>query len=580
MKTLYRMAVLLVGILLISGCQPEAVEVTRVITETITEEVEVTRVVEGEVVTEMVEVTRVIEVEAPEAAAPGERVTLRVAIDGSENSLNPYTYSSGYPGWNMLLLQYDTLMQFDTSGVPQPWLATNIETSEDGLTIVMDLRDDATWHDGEPFTSEDVKFTVEYYQEYNHGRWSLNTAEIASVETDGDYRVIFNMAGPTPGFEQGTLADTPILPMHIWESVTEPETHEFDTNIGTGPYKLVDMELEQFYVFEVNEDYWAGRPRVDELIFVQFADTAGLLSGLRTRAVDMIADPVGPEQIGVLADVDGIDVIQGPEFTTVMINYDLEQAPFNNKVVRQAMNLAIDRQEVIDTVYLGAASVGSPGWIHPASPRFNEDVEIVYDPELAAEMLDEAGIVDTDGDGIRELDGEPLSFEYLSRSSLALVLRVAEVTSQMLSEIGIEAVVTAVEDTTHIDALWPSFDVTQGRNYQMATFGWSAPAQANPLRMASLLHSDTGTGWLNLTGFSNERVDALGEALLSELDPEASGEILNELQAIVADELPFILLLYPDGAYAYWSEGYDGWEFMTGQGVFHKLSFLPEENRP
>lgn len=581
MKKFYWLTLCMAMLLLLSACQPETVEVTRVVTETVTEtvteEIEVTRVVEGEVVTEMVEVTRVVEVE-PEV--PAEPTSLRMAINGTENSLNVYTYRTGYPGWNMLLLQYDTLMQLDTDGVPQPWLATNIETSSDGLTITMDLRDDVTWHDGEPFTADDVKFSIEYYQEFNHGRWTRNTAAIESVETDGDYRVILTMSAPTPGFDQGTLADTPIIPQHVWESVEDPDTHEFDTNIGTGPYMLTEMVLDQFYVFEANENYWAGTPQVDELVFVQFADTAGQLGGLRTKAVDMIVTKVGPEQISILESVENIDVIQGPEFGTSMLNYDMERAPFNNKTVRQAINLAIDRQEVIDSVYLGAASVGSPGWIHPASPLFNEEIEIVSDPEAAAALLDEAGIVDSDGDGIRELDGTPLSFEFLAQSSNALVLRIAEVTSEMMANIGIEANVVAVEDSTWEEAVWPGFDVSNGRNYEMSTWGWSAPVQANPLRMANLLSSDPGVGWLNLTGFSNERIDTLSSELMTEIDPEASGEILNEIQAIVADELPFILLLYADGAYAYWSDVYDNWTFMTGQGIFHKLSFLPEESRP
>ena len=585
---------LLLGSVLLAACQPETVEVTRVITETvvetvtetITEQMEVTRIVEGEVVTEQVEVTRVVEVEVevtaevPEEEEMMEPTSLRMAIDDTENSLNPYTYRSGYPGWNMLLLQYDTLMQLDTNGVPQPWLAQNVETSDDGLMITLDLRDDVTWHDGEVFTADDVKFTVEYYQTFNHGRWTRNTGAIESVETDGDHRVIFNMSAATPGFELGTLADTPMIPQHIWEGVDDPDNHAFETNIGTGPYKMTDMVLDQFYVMQANENYWAGQPQVDELVFVQFADTTGQLGGLRTSAVDMIVNPIGPEQIAILNDVDGIDVSQGPEFTTNMLNYDVERAPFNNKTVRQAMNLAIDRQDLADTVYLGAASLGSPGWIHPASPLFNDAITIDYDPEGAAAMLEDAGITDSDGDGIRELDGTPVSFEFLVVGSDALRLRTAELVSQMLMEVGIEAQVTAVETSTWEDAVWPGFDVSQGRNYEMSMWGWSSPVQANPIRMATLLHSDPGFGFLNLTGFSNEEADALAEALTIETNAEARAGIIADLQAIVADDLPFILLLYPDGAYAYWSAVYDNWAFMTGQGVFHKLSLLPAESRP
>jgi ABC-type transport system substrate-binding protein len=221
MKKIYWIMTFVALFLVLAACQPETVEVevTRVVTETVTESVEVTRVVEGEVVTETIEVTRVVEVpaEVPEEEEVMEPTSLRMAIGGTENSANPYTYRSGYPGWNMLLLQYDSLMQFDTNGVPQPWLATNIETSEDGLTVSLDLRDDVTWHDGEAFTADDVKFTVEYYKEFNHGRWTRNVRNIESVETDGDNRVIFTMTAPTPGFELATLAETPMPSSIAWK---------------------------------------------------------------------------------------------------------------------------------------------------------------------------------------------------------------------------------------------------------------------------------------------------------------------------------------------------------------------------
>ena len=584
MKKIYWIMTFVALLMVLVACQPQAVEVevTRVVTETVTESVEVTRVVEGEVVTETIEVTRVVEVPAavPEEEEMMEPTSLRMAIAGTENSVNPYTYRTGYPGWNMLLLQYDTLMQLDADGVPQPWLATNIETSDDGLTVTLDLRDDVTWHDGEPFTADDVKFTVEYYKEFTHGRWTRNIEKIDSVETDGDYKVIFTMANPVPGFELATLAETPILARHVWESVDDPDNHVFEENIGSGPYKLVETVIDQFYRFEVNEAYFAGKPAVDELVFVQFADDAGSVAALRTQAVDMIVSPVGPEQIAILNGVDGIDVAQGPQFATDMINYDTQRFPFDTKEVRQAINLAIDRQDIVDTVYLGAASVGSAGWIHPSHAYYNDEVVTAYDPAAAMQLLEDAGIADSDGDGIRELDGTPVSFEFIVDGGNSLRLRTAELVSQMLAEVGIEAVVQAVETSTWEDAVWPGFDVTQGRNYEMSMWGWSAPIQANAIRMWQLLHSSPDYGFLNLTGFSNERADELAVALTTEVDPEATAEIMDELQLITADELPFVLLLYPDGDYAYWSTVYDNWTFMTGQGVFHKLSFLDEEARP
>lgn len=519
---------------------------------------------------------------AADSAGNGQVQRLRVAIIGDESTLTPYTYVTGYPGWNLLTLQYDTLYQLDLNGVPKPWLATDAALSEDGLTVTLTLRDDVTWHDGQPLTAEDIKFTFDYFKANQQGRFTRDLRPVASTAVDDEGRVVVTLSAPAPSLELGTLADVPILPKHIWEGVANPAEHTFEgvTNIGTGPYQLAEYQPEQFYRFTANPDYFAGAPAVAELVAIKFADDAGALAALRGGEVDMIVRPVAPEQIDLLSALPGMKVAQGPLFTTQMLTYDMTKPPFNRLEVRQAMALAIDRQDIIDTVYLGAGTVGSAGWIHPQSPVYNDAVVTETDPERAAQLLEEAGITDSDGDGIRELEGAPLSFEFLVNGSDSLRLRIAELVSQMLKEIGIEASVAAVEQATWEEAVWPGFDVANGRNYDMAMWGWSAPIQADATRIASLVHSDPAIGTSNLSGYQSTQADEIAAAITTEMNPERSAELIRELQTIIAADLPFILLLYPDGAYAYNASVYDGWAFMTGQGVFHKLSFLPEAARP
>ena len=248
--------------------------------------------------------------------------------------------------------------------------------------------------------------------------------------------------------------------------------------------------------------------------------------------------------------------------------------------MRQAISLAVDRQDLVDTVFLGAATAGNAGWTHPDSPAFNPEVETTYDVEAANGLLEEAGYTDSDGDGIREYDGEPMSFEMLTPSGDSLRLRSAELVSTMLAEVGIEVTVSAVEQATWEEAVWPGFDVNQGRNYQMAMWGWSAPTQADPGQTAALLHSDPVKGSLNLTGYDNPEADELSDQLLTEGDETARQDILNQLQVLIAEEQPFVTLLYPDGAYAYNSTVYGGWTFISGQGIVSKLSLLPADARP
>lgn len=518
-----------------------------------------------------------------EGSGEGTAASVRAAITGDEGSLNPYTYVTGFPGWNLLMLQYDSLMQIDIEGLPQPWLASSVTTSEDGLIYSIELEDGVTWHDGEALTADDIVFTVEYFTTNPAAsRFANDLNSVESAEATGDLTVDITLSAPNPSFPLRALADVPIIPEHIWADVTTPEEHQFDdaSNVGTGPYRITDYVSSQSYTLEVNPDYFRGAPAVDELVLVQFADDAGALAAMNSGEVDVIFGQVAPEQIDLLGAQEGIEILQGPEYTNQLIYYDTQLAPFDDVAVRQAMSLAMDRQDLVDTIFLGAATVGNAGWTHPDSPAFNPDVDTTYDVEAANALLDDAGYADADGDGIREYDGQAMSFEILTPSGDALRLRSAELVSTMLAEVGIEVTVSAVEQATWEEAVWPGFDVAQGRNYQMAMWGWSAPTQADPGQTGALLHSDPAFGSLNLTGYNNPEADALVDELRTEGDSDARQQILNDLQVLIAEEQPFVTLLYPDGAYAYNASVYGGWTFISGQGIVSKLSLLAAEARP
>ncbi len=514
---------------------------------------------------------------------PPEPVTVRAAVTGDEGTLNPYTYISGFPGWNLLMLQYDSLMQLDAAGVPQPWLASSVTVSADLTEWSVTLNEGVTFHDGEPLNSDDVAFSVEFYTTNPEAsRFARDFRGVADVVVHDDYNVTFVLESANPGFDVVALADAPIIPRHIWGSVELPSEHQFEggTNIGSGPYMLTEYVESQSYRFAANPNYFRGAPAVDELVVIVFADDAGAQAAIRTGEVDVIFERIPPEQIDLLDAQDPLDVILGPEFATQMINYDASIRPFDDVAVRQAINLAMDRQDIVDTVYLGAATVGSPGWIHPGHSVYNPGIATVYDPAAANALLDSAGYADSDGDGVREFDGQPMSFEIITNASDSLRLRIAELTVEMLAVIGIETEVLPVDTAVWENAVWPGFDVNNGRNYEIAMWGWSPPVQADPLRLPWLVHSALDRGFLNLTGYGNAEMDELSEALAVEPDPEERKAILGRMQEIIAEDLPFVLLLYPDGAYVYDSSVYADWEFIAGQGIVSKLSLLPASARP
>ncbi len=169
---------------------------------------------------------------------------LVVSISGDEGFLTPFTYVTGYPGYNLLSLVYDTLMLPDLNGVVQPWLAEQVRSSNGGREWTIRLKA-AQWHDGKPITSEDVKFSYEYYRRYPVvGRFATAVRLFSQIRAPDSRTVVISLPRPDANFELTTLADVPILPKHIWENVTDPKG--FRNNIGSGPFMLVEVKSGQF----------------------------------------------------------------------------------------------------------------------------------------------------------------------------------------------------------------------------------------------------------------------------------------------------------------------------------------------
>lgn len=497
---------------------------------------------------------------------------LRLAIAKDEGSVNPYTYVTGYPGWFLMMLQYDTLYMMDSAGVPQPWLATEATMSEDGLTCEITLQEGVKWHDGQPLTAKDVAFSFNYYAEKKIGRFSRDMRDIESVDVIDDTHLTVHLKNPTSQFVYMVLLDVPIIPEHIWKDVENPKEHVFETNIGSGPYKLTEHIADQFYRFVANEEYWGGTPRVNELQFTIFADDTAMIAAFQAQEVDFIVRNLPPEQIENIKSMQGAAILSGSEYSQQLLYYDVQKEPFNKKEVRQALDKAINRDELVEVVYLGAATAGNPGFLHVDHPMANRDLKATYDPERAKELLEAAGLTDSDQDGIREMNGVPTNFELLTPAGNAMRQRLAELVADMLKQVGIGVNVSAVESTTWENKIWPEFDVTKGRDYDMGMWGWSA--SADPAVLAFYTHTDPAIGSYNLTGYSNPEADRLAEEIIQSTDIAELEVKVKEFQVLFADELPFITLLYPDGNYAYWSNVYDQYVFVTGQGPLSKLSFL------
>jgi peptide/nickel transport system substrate-binding protein len=296
-------------------------------------------------------------------------------------------------------------------------------------------------------------------------------------------------------------------------------------------------------------------------------------AALRTGEIDMSTRIVPPQQLEALGNQSNIGVAEGTEFASTLLLFNTTRAPFDRAEVRAALARAIDLQDLVDTALLGQGTPGNPGFVHPESPVGGEKIEPVYDVDAANAELDALGAA-RGQDGVRVLDGKPMSYELLVQSTSTDRLRSAELIREMLDEVGVSVKITSL-DSDSLDAkVWPNYDVSEGRNYDMSMWGWSAPVMLSSGLIAQLLDSDFEDGALNVVGYSDPQTDAALDALTSEPTMEGRVDAAATLQERIAEEMPFVTLYYRNGSYAFRKDVYDGWTWQNGKGILHNFSLV------
>ncbi|WP_212808637.1 ABC transporter substrate-binding protein [Micromonospora endophytica] len=511
--------------------------------------------------------------EAPAKDQPQTAAAVTIAIPGDEGTLTPYTYTTGYPGYNLLTLVYDSLVVLDTSNEVTPLLATELTVSPDSTVFTLPLRTGVTWHDGKPFSADDVVFTIDYYREYDTVRFASPLAGVDSVQVR-DGAVVITLSQPDPEFPVRLLADMPILPRHVWSSITEPEKAPVTAAVGTGPYRLASYEPDRRYELTANTAYPIGKPRIDTLTVSVVPEQQTALAALRTGEVQMTAGTVPANLIDQLSGQQGVTVATGSNFGSTLLAFNDGKAPFDRVEVRRAIATAIDTTDLVDTVLLGKGTLGSPGFWHPEAPGANTSLTHTHDPAAASAALDAIGA--TPGpDGVRVLDGKPLAFDLLVYANNPDRVRTAELITEMLAKVGVKTAVRAM-DADSVDAkVWPDFDVANGRDYDLALWGWSAPTMFDYTRLAGLVASDPKVGRLNVTGIRDADLDAAATALNATTTLDDRKAAAGELQQLIADKAPFVTLYYPAGAYAYRSDVFAGWTYQQGRGCCTSTPWSP-----
>lgn len=510
------------------------------------------------------------------------RVT--VALNGFENNITPFTHTFlSFPNTHDLVnLVYDTLFWSQARRDPEPWLAESAESSPDARVWTVRLRRGVTWHDGRPFTADDVKFSMVYYKLMPQfsGRYAHHVADqppLDRAEVIDDHTIRLFFAIPTPTFEIMPGGDLPILPRHQWEKVTEPAKFTSELPIGTGPYRLAEIVPDQLYRFEANRGYFKGRPTVDEIRMPIVRDPSAAFASLRTGQVDHVARNVPPELVEQFENQNEIRLIESTKYESVQMHMNARKPPLNNPELRKAISLAVDNGALVRTVLGGHGRPGRDSFTHPDSPWALPNGGHERSAPRAREMLDDAGYADRDGDGVREAsDGTRLEFSVLVSSFEPQELRAVQLISQQVAPIGVKLNSEAIDPATLRQRRRPTGD-NQPPPYDAYISTLETHAHADPDALYYFFQSPGTKGFgEQITGYSNAEFDRLVQQAAGIEDLNERAQILHRAQRILAEEVPTLTLYYPDGLYAVRPAAYNGWVADPGHGVLHKRSFLPE----
>lgn len=493
------------------------------------------------------------------------------------DSLNPFTGIT-VAAFESFQLMYDTLTgyaQEDFGTVPG--LAEEWTVSDDGLTWTFDLREGVEWSDGEPLTAHDVAYTVNRVLEgeYEQTTWGNFVAAIETAEATDDHTFVVTLTEPTPVMYHLSI---PVLPEHVWSEIDGEEVADYANEpeggepvVGSGPFLLTEVRKGQFLRYEANEDYWAGAPVIDELVFRIFTSQDSLAQALQRGEIDY-ADNLEANVWQALEGAEGIttQAASYPGFNEIGINTGAAlddgtplgdgHPALTDVRVRQAIAHAIDTGELLERVYGG---LGEPGTtvIPPMYPELHLEPDEVrgFDPDEARRLLDEAGW--TEGpDGVRVgPDGEPLSLRLHGRTSARTSQRTVEFVEGWLEDVGIDVQPELVSE----DALTEL--IGQG-TFDLFEWGWVVDPdpdfQLSTFTCAARSYDDGGTVYPNLSDsfFCDETYDALYAEQAAQVDPEARADTVREMQALLYEEVPYVLTVYYDNLVAYRSDRWTGWQ--------------------
>ncbi len=458
---------------------------------------------------------------------------------------------------------FDALFRVLPDGQIVPNLASEVPSvengglSEDGLEWRIRLRDDVVWHDGEPFTAEDVKYTLELIVDPEFRSWRTSGHDLVrDIEVVSPTEITWRMEkafAPYLSF----LTETFIVPKHILEAAEDPNTAAFnEAPVGTGAFKWGSRTAGDNVSLVANTEYFGEGPYIEELVFKYIPDLTVLYTQFRSGDIDLVGRQfITPDNFAEAETLPErvVEIVQASSVESIYLN--LERPQFQDPAVRKALYAAIDKTSIIEALYYGLPTAVET--FMPTASFYHDDAlpRQTFDLGEANRLLDEAGWVPGAG-GIREKDGVRLAFENSTTAGNHLREQTQQFLQQTFREIGVEMTISNLPAAV----IWGEFWVQS--QFDSVIVGINFLIGADP-DVTNRFHSGAipaqGGNGSNNAQYKNPRIDELLAEGARTFDPEARKAIYLEVQEIIREDLPF-LPLFSGAEVRGWKERIEGVE--------------------
>jgi len=400
---------------------------------------------------------------------------------------------------------------------------------EDNVTLIFEIKSGVKWQDGEPFTAKDVLFTYEL----------INSPQVVSPYTS-TFRMVksveivdeltIKVTYKEPYFKALELWMSGILPYHLLKDEKNIMSSKFNTHpVGTGPYRLVKLEFSKNIELGANDDYFEHRPKIDKIIYHVIPDANTRFLMLKTEKIDVGSlEAMQIERQIEPSFFDTYKVIEEIAHAYTYLGLNLRREKFQDSRIREALSLAVDREELVDILFMGHGQVCNGPFL-PGGPSFNAKVKAPkQNLKRAKELLKEAGYDEE----------HPFSFEIATSNSSSIRPYAAQILQYQLAKVGVKVELRVME--------WQAFlnTVVFPREFDTVLLGWSLSLSPDPYL---LWHSDSDKpGAFNFIGYHNKKVDDLIETMQGTIEREALATIQQQIFTDVVADNPYLFLFIPN----------------------------------